>query len=195
MRTILLTIALAAAQLASASAAEVRLGQVSLSFYAVTGEVVRAVLGENGHTVETIEGSHADIYPRLGAGEVDLLAASWLTNGHAGLFAEAEERVEKLTPLYDDARFFWVVPLSVPASEVATIADLSKPEVAERMGGTTLPESTCLTIGAIRMMEAYDLPAAGYELVTGQSAGWVNALRTAVDGGDWIVLPYGNRSG
>ena len=175
----------------TAHAAEVRLGQVGLSFYAVKGEVVRAVLEENGHSVETIEGSHADIYPRLGAGEVDLLAASWLPNGHADLFAEVEENVERLTPLYDEARFFWVVPSYVPKDRVAAIADLADPAVAERMGNTipTLAPSTGLTIGAERMMEAYDLADAGYELVPGSAKNWVNALQSAVENREWIVLP------
>lgn len=174
-----------------AQAAEVTLGQVSLSFYAVTGEVVRAVLEENGHTVTTVEGSHADIYPRLGAGEVDILAASWLPNGHADLFAEVEDSVERLTPLYGDARFFWVVPAHVPEAEVASIADLARPEVAERMPDTipTLAPSTGLTIGAERMMTEYDLAAAGYVLVPGAAADWSDALTTAAEDGNWAVVP------
>ena len=182
--------ALIAASGASA-ATEIRLGQVSLSFYAVTGEVVRAVLEENGHTVRTIEGSHAEIYPRLGAGEVDLLAASWLPNGHAELFAEVESSVERLTPLYDGARFFWVVTAGVPKSAVASVGDLAKPEVAERMPKRipTLDPSTGLTVGAEHMVEAHGLDAAGYELVPGPAADWVGALEDAVAEESWIVLP------
>ena len=172
-------------------AAEVRLGQVSLSFYAVTGEVVRAVLEENGHAVETIAGSHAEIYPKLGAGEIDLLAASWLPNGHAELFAEVEPNVRKLTPLYDDARFFWVVPAHVPESAVASVGDLATPEVAERMPKRipTLAPSTGLTVGAERMVEAHGLDEAGYELVPGPAADWAGALEDAVAERSWIVLP------
>ena len=185
-------LALGSTMLASiAQAAEVRLGQVGLSFYAVKGEVVRAVLEENGHAVETIEGSHAEIYPQLGRGEVDLLAASWLPNGHADLFAEVEENVERLTPLYENARFFWVVPSYVPADQVSTIADLADPAVAERINDTiaTLAPSTGLTIGAERMMKAYGLSDAGYELVPGSAEDWVNALRTATETEAWVVLP------
>ena len=174
-----------------AYAAEVTLGQVSLSFYAVTGEVVRTVLEENGHSVTTVDGSHADICPRLGTGEVDILAASWLPNGHADLFAEVEASVERLTPLYEDARFFWVVPAHVPEAEVATIADLARPEVAERMPAAipTLAPSTGLTIGAERMMGEYDLGSAGYELVPGAAADWSEALTAAAEDGTWAVLP------
>lgn len=185
------TAALLVANATAAVCAEVRLGQVHLSFYAVTGEVVRAVLEENGHSVETIEGSHAEIYPRLGAGKVDLLAASWLPNGHADLFATVEESVEQLTPLYDAARFYWVVPSHVPEDQVSEIADLTDAAVAERMADTifTLAPSTGLTIGAERMIKTYHLADAGYELVPGSAENWVNALRTAVENEEWIVLP------
>ena len=184
--------ALALAGLAlPAQAADVTLGQVSLSFYAVTGEVVRAVLEENGHTVTTLEGSHADIYPRLGAGEVDILAASWLPNGHADLFAEVEGSVERLTPLYREARFFWAVPAHVPEAEVSAVADLARPEVAERMPKTipTLAPSTGLTVGAERMMAEYDLEAAGYELAPGEPSDWSDTLIQAAENGTWAVVP------
>jgi ABC-type proline/glycine betaine transport system substrate-binding protein len=64
-------------------AEKVRLGQIGLSFYAVTAGVVQEVLERLGHTVEVTTGSHAQIFPRLGAGEVDLLVAAWLPHGHA----------------------------------------------------------------------------------------------------------------
>ena len=177
--------------ISTATAAEIKLGQVSLSFYAVTGEVVRAVLKENGPSVETIKGSHAEIYPKLGSGEVDLLAASWLPNGHADLFAEVKGSVERLTPLYEDARFFWAVPAHVPESEVATVADLTKPGVNQRMADTipTLAPTTGLTIGAERMMQAYDLEGAGYVLAPGPASDWTTTLKSAEKTGDWIVLP------
>ena len=64
-------------------AGKVVVGQISLSFYAVTGAIVQQVLERLGHTVEIVEGSHGQIFPRLGAGEVDLLVAAWLPYGHA----------------------------------------------------------------------------------------------------------------
>ncbi len=183
--------AIAFALAGPALASDVRLGQVSLSFYAVTGEVVRAVLEENGHEVTTIEGSHAEIYPQLGSGEVDLLAASWLPNGHADLFAEVEDSVERLTPFYEDARFFWVVPASVPENSLSRIEDLTDPDVAAQMAKTiqTLGPDTGLTIGAERMMEVYGLPDAGYRLEPGEAAVWSEAIQTASETGTWFVAP------
>jgi len=45
-----------------ATAEPIKLGQVSLSFYAVTGGIVQHVLEKEGYTVEVIEGSHAFDY-------------------------------------------------------------------------------------------------------------------------------------
>jgi glycine betaine/proline transport system substrate-binding protein len=59
-RTLLLVGLLqAVAQSSSANehAGKVVMGQISLSFYAVTGAVVRQVLERLGHTVETVQGS------------------------------------------------------------------------------------------------------------------------------------------
>jgi glycine betaine/proline transport system substrate-binding protein len=44
------------------------LAQVSLSFYAVTGAVVHAVLQQLGHMVEVREGPHEEMFPLLGEG-------------------------------------------------------------------------------------------------------------------------------
>ena len=42
------------------------LGQVYLSFYAVTGGVVHEILERLGHTVEVREGPHEKMFPLLG---------------------------------------------------------------------------------------------------------------------------------
>ncbi len=167
------------------------LGQVGLSFYAVVGGVVQELLERAGYEVELVEGPHAEIFPRLGAGEVDLLAAAWLPGAHATLYAPVEDATFQIAQIYEDARFFWVVPSYVPESEVASIADLRKPVVRARMLNriVSLPEATGLTTGGRRVMAAYDLEAAGYELVAAPPAEWLGAFREAVENEEWIVFP------
>ena len=48
------------------AAEPIRLGQVNLSFYAVTGGVVQEILERSGQDFSVIEGSHGEIYPKLG---------------------------------------------------------------------------------------------------------------------------------
>ena len=74
----------------------VRMGQIGLSFYAVTGGVVQEVLERLGHTVEVTTGSHGQIFPRLGAGEVDLLVAAWLPHGHAVYWKQYGDSAEQI---------------------------------------------------------------------------------------------------
>jgi hypothetical protein len=109
------------------------LGQVSLSFYAVTGAVVHEVLERLGHSVEVWQGPHEQMFPLLGQGAIDLMAAAWLPEGHAAYWARHGAGAEEVARLYDGARFFWAVPDYVPESEVTSIADLAKPSVAQRM--------------------------------------------------------------
>jgi glycine betaine/proline transport system substrate-binding protein len=169
----------------------ITLGQVGLSFYAVVGGIVQEVLEQEGYSVTVVQGSHAEIFPKLGTGDVDLLSAAWLPNGHAGLYAPVKDVMFQIAPLYDDARFFWVVPGYVPESDVASIADLAKSEVKARMPRriVSLPEATGLTEGARRVMTAYGLGDAGYELIAAPPAEWLSTFQDAVAAQRWVVFP------
>jgi glycine betaine/proline transport system substrate-binding protein len=180
----------------------VRMGQISLSFYAVTGAVVEAVLQRLGHTVETVQGSHAQIFPRLAAGEIDLLVAAWLPHGHAMYWSQYGERAGELAVLYRGARFAWMVPEYVPAGLVSQIDDLKKPEVLERMErviqGTGRDSGN--TIASVEVMRAYGLDAAGYQLQPGTLAEFHGAYDRGIAAQRWFVMPlwwphYINRVG
>jgi glycine betaine/proline transport system substrate-binding protein len=86
------------------------LGQVSLSFYAVTGAVVQDVLERLGHEVEVRQGPHEQMFPLLGDGQIDLLAAAWLPEGHASYWSRYAAQAAEVARLYDGARLFWAVP-------------------------------------------------------------------------------------
>jgi len=148
-------------------------------------------LEKEGYTFEVIEGSHADIYPKVGSGEVDILAASWLPNAHAVLYKKVETSTFKLAKLYDDARLYWTVPAYVPAQEVSSIEDLLKPAVKSRMPSTvvSLPESTGLTILGLEVLKSYGLDAAGYQLQAAPPGTWIGTFKTAYEAGNWVVFP------
>ena len=167
------------------------LGQVGLSFYSVVGGVVQEVLEREGYTVQVVEGPHAEIFPMLGAGEVDILAAAWLPSGHAALYEPVRDVTFPITALYEDARFFWAVPAYVPEEAVSSIADLLNPDVRARMPAqiVSLPEATGLTTGGRRVMETYGLPEAGYELIAAAPAEWLGAFQSAFAREEWVVVP------
>ena len=181
----------AAAASATDANQTITLGQVGLSFYAVVGGVVQEVLEREGYSVHVVEGPHAEIFPMLGAGEVDILAAAWLPSGHAALYEPVQDVTFPITALYEDARFFWAVPAYVPEDAISSVEDLARPEIRERLPAqiVSLPEATGLTTGGRRVMEAYGLDDAGYELVAGSPADWLGAFQSAIDGDDWVVIP------
>jgi glycine betaine/proline transport system substrate-binding protein len=167
------------------------LGQVGLSFYAVTGAVVQEVLERLGHRVEVREGAHEVIFPVVGRGEVDLLAAAWLPKGHATYWERYGDQALELAVLYDDARFFWGVPDYVPADLVRSVEDLAKPEVAARMERTIqgIGPGAGITVFSLQMMKEYGLEQAGYTFRTGTAADWIGAFERGAAERRWVILP------
>ena len=169
----------------------IRLGQVSLSFYAVVGGIVQEVLEEDGYKVDVTAGSHGDIFPKLGAGDVDVLAAAWLPDGHAPLYAKVKDATFQIGELYDNAGLYWAVPDYVPADAVRTIDDLKKPEVAARMDKRIrgIGATSGLMVGASKIREAYGLDAAGYEVIPGEPKDWIANFKQAVAEQRWLIMP------
>jgi glycine betaine/proline transport system substrate-binding protein len=168
----------------------IKLGQVNLSFYAVTGGVVQEVLERSGQPFVVIEGSHGDIYPKLGTGEVDILAASWLPNAHGGLYDKVKDKTFLISKLYDDAKLYLAVPAYAP-KEIQSVADLAKPEIAAKLDKRIvgIGPTSGLMIGAAKMMDSYGLKAAGYELISGPAPDWVANFRKAYDEKRVVVMP------
>lgn len=185
------TISLLASNAAYANETTIELGQVGLSFYAVKGGVVQELLERDGYNVEVTEGSHAEIFPMLGEGEVDILAATWLPNGHSALYEPVRDVTFEIATLYEDARFFWVVPSYVPEETVSSIADLTDPAVREMFPDqiVSLPEGTGLTIAGQRVMDAYGLDDAGHELIAAPPAEWLGTFEEAIAAETWVVFP------
>jgi glycine betaine/proline transport system substrate-binding protein len=169
----------------------IRLGQVGLSFYSVVGGIVQEVLEQDGYKVEVSTGSHGDIFPKLGAGEVDILAAAWLPDGHAPLYAKVKDVTFIVGELYGDARLYWAVPDYVPAEMLRSIDDLKKPDVAARMDKRIrgIGATSGLMVGASKIREAYGLNAAGYEVIPGEAKDWIANFKQAVAEQRWLIMP------
>ena len=168
------------------------MGQINISFYAVTAAVVQEVLERLGHRVEVRTGSHGEMFPVLAKGEIDILVAAWLPSGHAVYWEQYGKDSVQLATLYRDAQLYWAVPSYVPASQVSGVADLKKPEVAQRMVKVirgTAPDSG-LAIGSRKIMEKYRLENEGYELVPGKREAWVAHLEQNLAARRWFVMPF-----
>lgn len=175
----------------SATEAPVRLGVIGISFHAVVGAVVQRVLERLGHAVTVSNAAHDAMFDRLGRGEVDLLAAAWMPGTHSHLFTPIADRIAPVATLYRDALLYWSVPAYVPDSAVASVEDLLKPDVAARMAKTirSIGPSAGLSVRSLRMVPEYGLVAAGYTVVPGETAEWVNTFREAYAAERWMVMP------
>jgi len=167
------------------------LAQVSLSFYAVTGAVVHAVLERLGHMVELREGPHEEMFPLLGEGSVDLLAAVWLPEGHAAYWSKYGSNAREVATLYDGAHFFWGVPDYLPREKVSSIADLATPEIAATMSRTIQGIGMGATISVLsqKAVVEYGLDKLGYTFRSGSQAEWIAAYLTAIGTQSWLVFP------
>ncbi len=173
-------------------ASKVILGQIDISFYAVTGQVVQTVLERLGHEVELKTGSHSQIFPQLGAGQVDLLVAAWLPSAHRVYWDKHGANARELGTLYRGARLYWAVPDYIPAAEVSRVEDLRKPEVNSKMVKTirgTGPDSG-LMIGSRKIMESYGLERDGYKLLPGKHEEWQQYFEDNYAARRWFVMPY-----
>jgi glycine betaine/proline transport system substrate-binding protein len=169
----------------------VTLGHVDISFYEVTAKVVQGVLERLGYTVAVKTGSHAQIYPLLGNGEIDLFVAVWLPGAHASYWEQYKDSSVQVTTLFEDARLFWAVPDYVPATEVKSVADLRKPDVAAKMQKEirgTHPDSG-LMIGSKKIMQEYGLADAGYQLVPNEAAERATNFNDNIAAKRWFVMP------
>jgi len=178
------------------------LGQVYLSFYAVTGAVVHEILERLGYTVKVLQGPHEEIFPLLGNSSIDLMAAAWLPEGHRAYWERYGQNADEVAKLYDGARFFWAMPEYVPASEVSSIPDLARPNVANRVTKTIqgIGVGATITTASQAAIREYGLDVLGYSLKPGIPADWIGAYNSAVAERRWIVFPtwapqYLNRDG
>lgn len=190
LRSLIATIALALCAALPARAQFAAIGHVNLSFYEATAAVVQLVLERQGFNVAVSSGSHAAMYPKVAAGDVDLFVAAWLPHAHKSYWDEYKGDLVQLGVLFEDARLYWAVPDYVSA-DVKSVADLKRPEVAARMAKTirgTLPDSG-LMIGSRRIFEHYALGEAGYELVPGPAKDWLAGFDARIAAKEWFVMP------
>lgn len=169
----------------------IRLGEIKISFYAVAAGVVHEVLERLGHKVEVTQGLHPDIFPKLGANEVDMLVAAWLPHGHAEYWQKYGDCCVEVATLYEGAHFFWAVPDYVPASLVKSVDDLKKPDIAaelEKLIKGTGPGSG-LMIASRKMMADYGLEATGYTLEPSRGGEWIERAEAALNDKRWFVTP------
>jgi len=167
-----------------------RLGHIDLSFHAASAAVVQLVLERHGHQVEVSAAPHEEMFRRYGRAEVDILVSAWLPASHSTYLAPFELDTRKLTVLYEPY-CLWGVPEFVSEAEVASVTDLLKPAVLERMERRIqgINPGAGISRFSKAMIDAYDLRSAGYHFEPGTEAECLGAFEKAVAEERWVVIP------
>ncbi|TVU66162.1 glycine/betaine ABC transporter [Vibrio atlanticus] len=168
------------------------MGVTDLSFHRTTASLVANVLKTMGFEVERIFSPHQENFEKLKTGQVDMLSSAWLPSSH-GIYKAGVEEVEPLIELglHYEPYALWGVPDYVPEEAVSEVADLLKPEVAERMISQIqgINPGAGITCFSIQMMKEYGLSDAGYEFFPGSEADCFDAFESAVANKEWVIVP------
>ncbi|MBS3800064.1 MAG: glycine betaine ABC transporter substrate-binding protein [Thioalkalivibrio sp.] len=190
LTTTLLGGVLAAAMgVTTAQAEDIRVGWTAWSDAEfVTKLAERVIENEMGYSVELIQTDIAPQYQGLAAGDIDMMLMAWLPGTHADYMDRVGQDIVNLGPLYGNARLGWVVPDYIPEEELASIEDLKKDSVREKLDGqiTGIDPGAGLTRLSKDAIETYGLD--GYDLQISSGAGMTSALERAVRRDEWIVV-------
>lgn len=190
--TSLLLAAVLAAGPPAAGAAEkgpIKIGWTAWSSTEATTNLVKHILEqEMGYQVELTLSDIGIMYQGLAGGQIDFMLMAWLPETHKNYYEKVATQVANLGPFYLNAKLGWVVPDYVPKSEVNSIEDLKKPEIAEKFNHQIQgidPGSGLMQLSE-KAVKTYGLD--DYNLVSSSGAGMTASLARAERSKDWIVV-------
>lgn len=180
--------ALLMAGAARAPAAEIDIGWTAWSDAEfVTRLAARVLENELGYDVQLTLVDVALQYQGVARGDLDMMLMAWLPNTHADYYAKFGPDLVDLGPIYTGAKLGWVVPTYIPESEVSSIADLARPEIARRFGYEIIgiDPGAGLTRLSEQAIKTYGLDR--YHLIVSSGAAMTAMIRRAEIGKKWIV--------
>lgn len=153
----------------------------------VTKLAAKIIKDDLGRDVDLVQTDVAPLYQGVSRGDLDLMMMAWLPQTHADYYAKIKDRVETLGTVYDDAKLGWVVPTYIPESEIASIADLKKESVRDKLKGTIdgIDPGAGLTRLSQEAVKTYGLD--GYKLQISSEAGMLTSVDRAYRNKNWFV--------
>ena len=127
-------------------------------------------------------------YQGVASGDLDAMLMAWLPDTHADYMDRVKDDVDNLGTMYEGARLGWVVPSYVPEDQVASIEDLKKAEVQEKLDGKIqgIDPGAGLMQLSNKTIDEYGL--GDYRLVSASGAAMTAALARAEKREEWIVV-------
>jgi glycine betaine/proline transport system substrate-binding protein len=183
-------LSLVAAAAATAAGREtIRIGWTAWSDAEAVTNIAREVLEKRlGYKVELVMTDIGLQYAGVARGNLDVMLMAWLPNTHKAYWDKSSADLVDLAVLYDNAKLGWAVPDYVPASELDSLQDLTRPEVRTRLHG--LVQGIDPGAGLMRLSEKalIDYRLDGYTLQAASDAGMIVALDRAIKRKEWIVV-------
>ncbi len=177
---------------ANAADKQVNIGWTAWSDAEAVTKLVAKLIEDNlGYDVELTLADIAVQYQGVANGDLDAMLMAWLPETHADYYGKVAGQLVDLGPIYTNAKLGWVVPNYVPQDQIASIEDLSKPEVKEMLGGQIqgIDPGAGLMRLSQQAIEEYGLD---YELVSSSGAAMTAALARAISREEPIVVTSWN---
>ncbi len=187
--TLCLSLSLSLSLTATAQEKHLRLGWTAWADAELVTRLAKQVLENHlDYRVEMVAGDVGFVYQAVANGEVDAMLMAWLPKTHGDYYSRYGGRLKDLGPVYEGVRLGWVTPDYVPATQLSSMADLAKPEVAARLRHRIqgIDPGAGLMRLSRQAMDAYGLDS--YTLVAASGAGMAAALKRAISEGRWIVV-------
>lgn len=175
----------------SAQKAKVRIGWTPWSGAEAVTTLAKQILEEKMDCeVELTMTAIGLQYQGLAKESLDVMLMSWLPETHKNYWDKFHADVVNLGAIYTRAHLGWVVPDYIPKTQLKSIEDLSKPEVAEKLKKTItgIDPGSGIMQASEKAMEAYGLKDMGYYLVSASGAGMTASLSKAIRNKEWIVV-------
>lgn len=127
-------------------------------------------------------------YQGVKKGDLDAMLMAWLPDTHRDYWDKVRDKVYDLGPLYTGAKLGWVVPDYIPKSELNSIEDLKKSNVASKLGDkvTGIDPGAGLMRLSAKALKDYGLD--NYQLVQSSGAAMTAQLTRAERSKQWIVV-------
>lgn len=167
----------------------IRIGWTAWSDAEVVTHLAKRLLEQRmGYRVKLTMADIGIQYQGIASGDLDVMLMAWLPVTHRNYWVKVASKVVNLGPLYTRARLGWVVPDYVPRSELDSIPDLAKPDVARKIGSKIqgIDPGSGLMENSEKALKAYHLQ--NLTLVSASGAAMTAALGRAIERKEWIVV-------
>lgn len=192
-KCVTLTATLGIALVASAIASAADRQPVTIGFNGEPGNHIvvttaKRVLEERlGYDVKIVQASNGLQWQGVAQGDMDAMLVAWLPTTQAAYWKKYKDDVLDLGAMFT-GKIGWVIPDSIPKSELSAIPDLKDPEVREKMNGEIvgIQPGAGIMDRSEKALDAYGLD--DYTLRSSSTAAMGAALERATANDDWVVV-------